>query len=204
MVYNILMDTTFYNDFFSPEEIAQIKAVVDHELATRVQVNNEDFTFIDTNNIVEQNYLGRIVMQGVPLPNNIIAKVKELLPDVWKFDVSPDLVGITYNQWSNKYGEPKLSSHIDKNTLGLIFDYQLESNTQWTLGVAETPYPMEDNDMICLYPTRDYHWRAEKKFNDGEYVSLLFFEFAGVGLEPQLDPVREKAAQVARDKASQL
>ncbi len=198
------MDTIFYKDFFSQEEIEQIKAVVQHELETRVLVNNEDFTFIDTNNIVEQNYLGRIVMQGVPLPKNIVDKVSGLLSEAWKFDVNPDLVGITYNMWSNKYGEPELVSHIDKNTLGLIFDYQLESNTSWTLGVAETPYPMNDNDMICLYPTRDYHWRAPKKFKDGEYVSLLFFEYAGVGLSPDLDEDRSRLAIAAREKASQL
>lgn len=180
-----------FKNFFSQEEILQIKKSIDEEMKTRITTNNEDYTFVDSNHIVEQKYLGRVVMQQVNLPQNIIKKVDEYANKIWSFDDECIRSGITYNLWSKKYGSPNLNPHLDNNNLGLVLDYQLDANIIWPLNVEETKYLMDNNDMVDFIPTSEYHWRDNIDFKDGDYVGLLFFEYAGENIKAKIDKEKQ-------------
>lgn len=77
--------------------------------------------------------------------------------------------------YSNKHGRPNLPPHFDGDDTDLIFSYQFESNTQWDVGVDLETFPLKDNSAIVFNPNRHIHWRPRKKFEDGEYVAMIFF-----------------------------
>jgi hypothetical protein len=86
----------------------------------------------------------------------------------------------SYAYYSKAHGEPNLPPHFDSDFTDLIIDYQLEANISWDLGVNTELYPLEDNSAIVFNPNTNIHWRPYRRFEDGEYVKMLFFRFVGV------------------------
>jgi hypothetical protein len=84
---------------------------------------------------------------------------------------------VLYVEYNNKYGNPDLPPHFDADKNEFIFDYQLESNTSWDLGVNMDVHAMEDNSALVFNPNLNIHWRPVKDFEDGEYVRMVFFRF---------------------------
>lgn len=192
MVYNIIMRNNQIDNVFTADEIKDIKAVIDKELATREVVEWDDA--IDGNwhesNIIriKRNNLGRLDINEVPLPPYIIDKVTEIAKNNCQIDVTVDrLIAVTYAEYSLKYGQPKLEVHKDRDPFnkdgsrgsggaGVVLTYQLESNVSWQVGNNKDLYTIPDNGILMLYPRQDYHWRTIRNWKDGEFVRVLFFE----------------------------
>ena len=192
MVYNIIMRNNQIDNVFTADEIKDIKAVIDKELATREVVEWDDA--IDGNwhesNIIriKRNNLGRLDINKVPLPPYIIDKVTEIAKNNCQIDVTVDrLIAVTYAEYSLKYGQPKLEVHKDRDPFnkdgsrgsggaGVVLTYQLESNVSWQVGNNKDLYTIPDNGILMLYPRQDYHWRTIRNWKDGEFVRVLFFE----------------------------
>ena len=192
MVYNIIMRNNQIDNVFTADEIEDIKAVIDKELATREVVEWDDA--IDGNwhesNIIriKRNNLGRLDINEVPLPPYIIDKVTEIAKNNCQIDVTVDrLIAVTYAEYSLKYGQPKLEVHKDRDPFnkdgsrgsggaGVVLTYQLESNVSWQVGNNKDLYTIPDNGILMLYPRQDYHWRTIRNWKDGEFVRVLFFE----------------------------
>ena len=86
----------------------------------------------------------------------------------------------SYAYYSKAHGEPNLPPHFDSDSTDLIIDYQLEANISWDLGINTELYPLEDNSAIVFNPNTNIHWRPHRRFEDGEYVKMLFFRFIGL------------------------
>ena len=193
------------DNVFTPEEIQEIKAVIEQELATREVVKWDDA--VDGNwhesSIIriKRNNLGRLDINEVPLPPSIIDKVTKLAKDNCQIDVDIErLIAVTYAEYSLKYGQPKLDVHKDRDPFakdkesnvggaGVVLTYQLESNVSWQVGSNKDLYTIPDNGILMLYPRQDYHWRTIRNWNDGDFVKVLFFEM----LTPDVPPVVEDA-----------
>lgn len=192
MVYNIIMRNNQIDNVFTADEIKEIKAVIDKELANREVVEWDDA--IDGNwhesSIIriKRNNLGRLDINEVPLPPYIIDKVTEIAKNNCQIDVTVDrLIAVTYAEYSLKYGQPKLEVHKDRDPFnkdgsrgsggaGVVLTYQLESNVSWQVGNNKDLYTIPDNGILMLYPRQDYHWRTVRNWKDGEFVRVLFFE----------------------------
>lgn len=98
-----------------------------------------------------------------------------------------EVSSVAYVDYDAKYGTPNLPPHFDGDSSEFILNYQLESNTSWDIGVDFITYPMENNSAVIFQPNKDIHWRPFKKFNDGEYVRMIFFRFSIVDDENIVD-----------------
>ena len=149
MVYNIIMRNNQIDNVFTPEEIQEIKAVIEQELATREVVEWDDA--VDGNwhesSIIriKRNNLGRLDINEVPLPPSIIDKVTKLAKDNCQIDVDIErLIAVTYAEYSLKYGQPKLDVHKDRDP----FAKDKESNVGGA-GVVRTA-------ACCVAPSRTF------------------------------------------------
>jgi|LakMenEpi03Aug12_release.lakeMendotaPanAssembly.Ray.scaffolds.fasta_scaffold60907_10 hypothetical protein len=118
--------------------------------------------------------LGRIEFS---LPLDIIkTKTVEKLQNVVKqvTDVPLEIRSVTYVEYNSLYGNPNLPPHLDADVNDLILNIQIESNTDWALGLDLKAYKIEDNSALIFNPNKQIHWRAHKEFKDGEYVRMLF------------------------------
>jgi hypothetical protein len=194
MVYNIIMRNNQIDNVFTPDEIKDIQAVIDQELATREVVEWDDA--VDGNwhesSIIriKRNNLGRIDINEVPIPPYIVDKVTEIAKANCQIDVTIErLIAVTYAEYSTKYGQPKLEVHKDRDPFnkdggkgsggaGVVLTYQLESNVSWQVGNNKDLYIIPDNGILMLYPRQDYHWRTIRKWEDKDFVRVLFFEMS--------------------------
>jgi hypothetical protein len=142
---------------------------------------------------IKRNNLGRLEINDLPLSFNLRTKIWRIAQEMYQLDESfpKSMSGVTYVEYSPKYGNPQLAIHKDNGTCGLILDYQLESNTSWDFGVEDRVYKLEDNSITSMYPVTHYHWRPEKIWNDGEFVKLIFFEFFTPGIEKVEDEAKK-------------
>jgi hypothetical protein len=80
-------------------------------------------------------------------------------------------------EYSAKYGQPNLPPHFDGDKNNLIINMQISSNTHWDLGLNLETYRLEDNSALIFNGNTEVHWRVHKKFQEGEYVRMLFVRF---------------------------
>jgi hypothetical protein len=197
---------------FTPDEVKDIRAAIDHELSTRKVVEWDDA--VDSNwhqwpiIRIKRNNLGRLDINEVPMPSSIVDKVVKIAQENSQIDSEvKSLISVTYAEYNLKYGQPKLEVHKDNDPVrtepdpegpegiympppgaaGVVLTYQLESNISWQVGNNKELYTIPDNGLLMLYPRRDYHWRAVRDWKEGEFVRVLFFEM----LTPNLPPVVE-------------
>jgi len=203
MVYNIIMRNNQIDNVFTPEEIQEIKAVIEQELATREVVEWDDAIdgkWHESKIIrIKRNNLGRLDINDLPLPSYIIDKVTKIARDNCQIDVHIErLISVTYAEYSLKYGQPKLEVHKDRNPAkgteeeisggaGVVLTYQLESNVSWQVGSNKELYTIPDNGIFMLYPWQDYHWRTIREWKENDFVKVLFFEM----LTPDVPPIVE-------------
>ena len=118
--------------------------------------------------------LGRI--QYNLLLNTIRSKTVDKLNDVVKevTDLPLQIRSATYVEYNSLYGKPNLPPHLDADTNDLILNIQIESNTDWAIGLNLKAYDIKDNSALVFNPNKEIHWRAHKEFKDGEYVRMLF------------------------------
>lgn len=105
---------------------------------------------------------------------------KQILSVIEKhFGDNLSLNGITYSEYSGKYGVPNLPRHQDPNYPdgALTFDYLLDSNVYWPVCIEDGCYTLSNNDAIIFDPRNSWHQRPEMTFSDGDYVKIVFFYF---------------------------
>jgi hypothetical protein len=125
--------------------------------------------------------LGRIAYEGLSaylygLTDNTIGHA--ITKNIKNFTGVPlDITSITCVEYSNLYGKPNLPPHLDADKTDLIMVVQLESNTDWDIGLNCQVYKMKDNYALIFNPNKEVHWRVHKEFKDGEYVRMLFVRF---------------------------
>lgn len=133
---------------------------------------NTLFDLVNKSVIDNDERLGRSI-SILPTLINFNTGLEKILKDLNINDLS--VSSVTYVEYNNKYGEPNLPPHYDGDFNELIINYQLESNTSWDVGVEKVLYKTEDNSVLVFNPNKYIHWRPIKKFNDGEYMKMLFF-----------------------------
>ena len=135
-------------------------------------IENAEYKAIDTGGTP----LGRLNVHGFQTPDSVVERIEALVDSFSEVKLS-SYGGCSCVIYSNEYGEPTLPPHYDGDDNDLIIDYQLSSNTTWGIGVNLEVYELEDNSAIMFNPNTNIHWRPIKKFEDGEYVIMLFFRF---------------------------
>jgi hypothetical protein len=132
---------------------------------------------IPEESVYEYSNLGRLHNEEVILPQNI----QDRLTNLVNSHLGVNYLSIKLNpisvEYRTEYGSPHLPPHFDRDDTDYILDYQLESNTQWPLGVDRNVYPLEDNSAVGFNPNGNIHWRPLKTFQPGEYVRMIFFRF---------------------------
>ena len=190
------MRNNYKENVFTLEEIQDIEKSILNELDNRKHVEWSDSTMGNTHteNLVriKRDFLGRIEINNLPLPDSVIQKVLTIAKEMYQLEVSypKNISGITYVEYNKKYGQPCLNIHKDNGSCGFILDYQLSSNISWPFGVEESTYNISDNSILAMYPTTHYHWRPSIEWNEGDFVRLIFFEFFTPDLVKSEDPVK--------------
>lgn len=137
---------------------------------------------INNANLKDDTLLGR-KMGDLDLPDEIKLLMNNIVSK--SFSKSLSLGSTTYVEYNNKYGTPNLPPHFDGDNVDLIFNFQLESNTVWALGLDLEVYSLEDNSALLFNPNESIHWRPIKNFKNDEYVKMIFFRF--IDLEKKSD-----------------
>jgi hypothetical protein len=129
-------------------------------------------------NIEEQSRYGRYMFHDIVIKEDNTFKstlmhhvVKATGRDDWKMN------GAVCAEYTAKAGDPNLPPHFDGDHTDLIMTYQLSSNKTWGVGVDLNVYDLEDNSAILFHPNESIHWRPHAKFEDGEYVRVMFVRF---------------------------
>ena len=160
--------TTKLTNLFTSEELDIIKSLY-LEASNKTDLSEEEAQY-------PYEELGRFHIEGVFLPEHIQKKLEGIvnleLPEPLEM-LNPPL----YVEYNAKYGQPNLQPHVDGDFTDFIIDFQLESNTQWPLGLNEEVYPLEDNEALLFNPNTNIHWRPRKTFQEDEYVKMIFFRF---------------------------
>ena len=153
-------DISIATNIFSEEEIESLYETIKANIkANEPEIHGE---------------LGRI--QYNLLLNTIRSKTVDKLNDVVKevTDLPLQIRSATYVEYNSLYGKPNLPPHLDADTNDLILNIQIESNTDWAIGLNLKAYDIKDNSALVFNPNKEIHWRAHKEFKDGEYVRMLF------------------------------
>jgi hypothetical protein len=194
-------DVQITKNLFSSVEIDYIKNIINKELSSRVLKESPDGEN-DSNpasNFIKdkKEYLGRIDVHDLKLPETITNKVTKIFYDLYDAQDKSfnPITNITYVEYSAKNGIPRLPVHIDNGKSGIIIDYQLESNIEWPIGIEEGLYQLKDNEALIFYPLSQYHWRPNIKWNNDSFVKMIFFDFYTPNLEQVIDKEKQYKLQ---------
>lgn len=118
---------------------------------------------------------GRIMYHGTEwsqaMLHSVCTKMSEIVGE------KLTLTGASAVTYNAEHGRPDLPPHFDGDMTDYILDFQLESNTQWRIGLDEAVYPLEDGEGLLFQPNVNAHWREHKHFFPGEFVTMVFFRF---------------------------
>lgn len=169
------------NNVLSKKEMNIIHSVTKGLVAPK----NDDGSFIyeDDTDLSVSKYLGRIQLNvsnfhdlfSYSSPENLLSKLQRIANDHSEHKLR--LASVTYVEYNSEYGVPDLPPHYDGDYNDLIINYQLESNTKWSVGVNFETYALEDNSALIFNPNTEIHWRPKKTFAPGQFVKMVFFRF---------------------------
>lgn len=162
---------TVYKNIFSQEQLDYLTNIIDN---TKIPVIDGEYVAFDRNNGTGQcTHLGRLQIGTIKpsLSPDIHEALKPLV------DPSLTMEHAMYVEYNAKYGEPNLPPHIDGDKNDLIVNFQLSSNTSWDIGLGTETFTPEDNSAVIFNGNTNVHWRPHKRFEEGEYVKMIFFRF---------------------------
>ncbi len=133
--------------------------------------------------IIDQEY-GRQMGKTIKSAKVLYGKLESIAEDIYGYPLV--LSSIMFAKYSGEFGLPNLPPHFDNDHHELIINFQLSSNTSWDIGIGFDLYALEDNSAVVFNPNELAHWRPHKKFNDEEYVSMIFFRFMKPGHDPNI------------------
>ena len=181
------MNVVKINDIFSEEEIALIKKSID-SVEIPVDENGKYLSSAENQGTGIDEHLGRIQIGSLSLTTAIKEKILKIVNETSGSKL--ELGHILYAEYSNQYGEPNLPVHFDGDQNVLVFDFQLEANVSWDLGVDLKKYSLEDNSALIFNANEYPHWRPRRTFKDGEYVKMLFARFFDPAVESDYSHLR--------------
>ncbi len=156
--------------------VPQNKAMSIHKINNIFSQEEIDFLYqtIESKEIVPNGELGRLQVENARdgLNNNTVDKLENIIKNFT--DIPLQIGSATYVEYNSLYGKPNLPPHVDGDTNDLILNIQIESNTNWDIGLNLQTYEIEDNSALVFNPNKEIHWRVHKEFKDGEYVRMLF------------------------------
>ena len=154
------MPISIAKNIFSQKEIARIRRFV----STKTPELNDE--------------LGRLVFGNIKdaLTRQTCIRLLDIAKTVT--DLPLLISSAIYVEYSPLYGKPNLPPHFDADTNDLILNIQLESNTDWLLGLNLETYLLKDNSALIFNGNKEIHWRVHKEFKEGEYVKMLFVRFS--------------------------
>lgn len=177
-------DGVYLRNVFTDHQIKLIKDLIDEQYKTKEEVSltiEEILSGKEMSKLRIENHSGRIRVEfapndmSLPLPKEVIdaveAHAKEINPDYY-------LESCYYVHYQMKYGRPNLDPHLDNHPAQYTIDYQLETNCQWDVVVEGTAYPLNDNDALIINTNGQVHWREPRKFEEHEFVKMIFFHFS--------------------------
>lgn len=174
------MQIGIVKNVFSNDQLDRINAIIATELKNR-QHNFYEYTAPEINaapDVKIYTKQSRTDIEYLDLPQDIVDTITEHA-NQYTQDFPYQLIpyGAMYAEYSGKYGNPSLGPHHDGGNCNFMLDYQLESNTQWHIGMDEEVYELKDNEALTLYPLTYLHWRPQRSFKEDEYVKMIFFRF---------------------------
>lgn len=148
-----------FDNIFNADQINELKRNIQRSAIKEVQ---ED--------------LGRLNIQNVSVPLSVYQSLFPILKNISSspLDSYGEALCVVY---SNEYGHPNLPPHFDGDNTELIVNYQLDSNTDWQIGIDFETLKINNNSAIIFNPNDHIHWRPHKTFLDNEYVTMVFFRF---------------------------
>jgi hypothetical protein len=152
-------DIAIITDIFSKEEIEVL------------------YEIIKANEPVIEADLGRVrffLLLSTVKPE-IFEKFRNIIKEIT--DEPLEINSFTYVEYNALYGAPKLPPHLDEDENDLLISIQIESNTDWAIGLGLKVYQLKDNVGLVFNPNKKIHWRTKKYFKDGDYVRMLFVRF---------------------------
>ena len=169
---------------FDEDELIGITSIANKKLRTTESKDMQDISWEELYNEFRgahiDKYFGKI---HITLPDHEFEIFKpstlaKILEHVHKFDDEVTLKSFSIVKYSNEYGEPQLTPHVDHPTdVAFLLDIQIDGNVDWPILVSNTPTILKNGDAIAIDVENQVHWRAPQKFNDGEFVYMLFLFF---------------------------
>jgi len=163
------------NNIFSEEELKSIYEII-YNTHIPILKDGSYIPAADNFGTGVDSTLGRLQIGNL---QGLSKQIKDKLADIAHSlsDTALSMDHALYVEYSSKYGAPNLPPHFDYDTNDMIINFQLEANTSWDLGLGLETYSLENNSALIFNGNEHIHWRVHKKFNDGEYVRMIFFRF---------------------------
>lgn len=114
------------------------------------------------------------------MPDSVMDKILKISREISGYD---DLVleayqFARYEKFVREDGVtsiPKLAPHHDTfDQPRFTFDYQLGSNISWPIVVEGNEAVLKDNEAVTFSGTHQVHWRPDRKWEEGEYIDMIF------------------------------
>lgn len=162
-------------NIFTAEEYKLLCDTVDEQFTSKPRSENtiQELLADGWNNKLNiEHEVGKATLELRPIPqvvlDRIIAWGKE-----FGHDIGNEQIIAIYQRYSNEYGVPSLSPHIDFRSGGLSMDYLLRTNVNWPIRMEEEQFDLEENEAIFFDASAVVHWRPRMELADDEFVEIL-------------------------------
>lgn len=143
------------------------------------------------------------------LPNSVREKVIKYCEDI-SGESGLEISEYQFAKYVNTIDEngdpviPKLTPHYDDSFKEprLTFDYQIFSNTSWPIVVEGKEFTLRNNEALTFSGTHQVHWRTPKKFDDKDFMHMIFFHLRKVGsgpTEPEISDIMKSKRKQYRE-----
>jgi hypothetical protein len=175
------------DNVLSNEEIAQVYEALKTPSGNNfVKVHCQYNTFIQ----LPQNVVDKFVAAARKASGNdnlvmteyCHAKYNNRKSDDGRVDYRPSL----FPHYDETFKEPRFT-----------FDYQLDANIKWPIIVEDRDLVLDNNQAATFSGTHQIHWREATKFEDEEYVEMIFCHLTDPNLPekgPDLNKEMDKKA----------
>jgi hypothetical protein len=179
--------TTFpivIKDMFDEDELISITSIANKKFRNTPSKDMQEITWEEMYNDFTDahidKYFGKI---HISLPDHEFemfkpSTIKKIMKHVHEIDDEATLKYFSIVKYSNEYGMPQLTPHVDHPTdVAFLLDIQIDGNVDWPIVVNNIPTVLKNGDAMAIDVENQVHWRTPQKFNDGEFVYMLFLFF---------------------------
>lgn len=171
IMQNKLLKNEIYRNIFTQKEIDDLYQVIDIK-------QREKTTLVPI-------YGQKVWLVG--LPESVINKINNIAKDI--YDEPVKLQEVSFARYSKEYGDmPILTPHFDNSFSSprVTIDIQIKSNIDWPIVVDDKSFVLKDNEALTFSGTNQIHWREHRKFNDNDFIEMIFAHFS-IDSEPSYE-----------------